>query len=113
MTLGEHLEQIDRAARHEPRPLRELLLGDAAASFTDNCLAGIEPDLDRISGHLEQSLMLATALAPAIGYEKTAAIVQSAMRNGTTLREETIQSGLMTAEEFDERVRPDELIAPR
>lgn len=89
------------------------LLGDAAASFTDHCLAGTEPDLKRISGYVEDSLMLATALAPRIGYEKTAAIVQAAMHNGTSLREEAIRSGFVTAEEFDANVRPDELTASR
>ena len=68
------------------------LLADAAISFTDNCVVGIEPRLDNIKAGLDRSLMLVTALAPKIGYDKAAAIAKAAHKNGTTLREEALRA---------------------
>jgi fumarate hydratase class II len=73
------------------------LLSDASVSFTDNCVAGIEAREDNIKAALERSLMLVTALAPTIGYDNAAAIAKKAHANGTTLREEALKSGLVTA----------------
>ena len=82
------------------------LLADAAVSFTDNCVVGIEPREDNIKAALDRSLMLVTALAPSIGYDNAAKIAKTAHKNGTTLKEEAIALGLVTAEEFDRVVRP-------
>jgi len=89
------------------------LLADAVMSLTDNCIVGIEPNRERIAELMEKSLMLVTALTPHIGYDKAASIAKLALKNGTTLREEAIASGWVTAEEFDKFVRPDEMIAPK
>jgi len=89
------------------------LLADAAVSFTDNCVVGIEPRLDNIKHGVERSLMLVTALAPKIGYDSAANIAKSAHRNGTTLKEEALKSGLVTAEEFDRLVRPEDMVHPK
>jgi fumarate hydratase, class II len=86
------------------------LMGDAALSFADNCVAGIEPRLDNIKAGLKRSLMLVTALAPKIGYDAAAKIAKTAHTCGTTLREEAVKSGLVTAEEFDAIVRPERMI---
>jgi fumarate hydratase class II len=88
------------------------LMADAARSFTENCIVGIEPRRDNIKAGLERSLMLVTALAPKIGYDNAAKIAKSAHKNGTTLREEAIKSGLVTAKEFDRVVRPEDMIHP-
>ncbi|HEX5244803.1 MAG TPA: class II fumarate hydratase [Tepidisphaeraceae bacterium] len=88
------------------------LMADAARSFTENCVVGIEPRLDNIKAGLERSLMLVTALAPKIGYDNAAKIAKAAHKNGTTLKEEAIKSGLVTAEEFDRTVRPEDMIHP-
>ena len=88
------------------------LLADAAISFTDNCVVGIEPRLDNIKAGLDRSLMLVTALAPKIGYDKAAAIAKAAHKNGTTLREEALRSGHVQADEFDALVRPEKMIGP-
>ncbi|WP_188409560.1 class II fumarate hydratase [Agaricicola taiwanensis] len=88
------------------------LMADAAVSFTDNCVVGIEPREDNIKAGLERSLMLVTALAPKIGYDNAAKIAKTAHKNGTTLKEEAINLGLVTAEEFDAVVRPEKMIAP-
>lgn len=88
------------------------LLGDAVTSLTNHCIIGLEPNLDRIARHLEQSLMLATALTPRLGYDRVADIVKTALKNGTTLREETVTPGHMTGEEFDVIVRPEKMISP-
>jgi len=88
------------------------LLSDAAIAFTDNCVIGIEPRLDNIKAALDRSLMLVTALAPKIGYDKAAEIAKTAHKNGTTLREEAIRLGHVTAEEFDDAVRPERMIGP-
>jgi fumarate hydratase class II len=88
------------------------LLADAALSFTDHCVVGIEPNRERLAELLQRSLMLVTALAPKIGYDKAAAIAKTAHKNGTTLREEAVRSGHVTAEEFDAVVRPETMLAP-
>ena len=82
------------------------LMADAAVSFTDNCVVGIEPRLDNIKAGLERSLMLVTALAPKIGYDNAAKIAKTAHKNGTTLKEEAVKGGYVTAEEFDAMVSP-------
>ncbi|MGA2503279.1 MAG: class II fumarate hydratase [Anaerolineales bacterium] len=89
------------------------LLGDAAISFTDNCIVGIEPNLERIAELMEKSLMLVTALTPYIGYDKAASIAKLALKNGTTLREEAVGGGFVSDEEFDRFVRPEEMIHPK
>ena len=89
------------------------LIGDAALSFTDNCVAGIEPNTANITALMERSLMLVTALAPKIGYDNAAIIAKIAHKNGTTLREEAVGGGYVTDAEFDEIVRPEDMIAPK
>ncbi|MDO6963191.1 class II fumarate hydratase [Rhizobium alvei] len=89
------------------------LLGDAARSFTDNCVTGIEARTDNIKAGLDRSLMLVTALAPTIGYDNAAKIAKTAHRNGTTLREEALASGLVTAEQYDAIVRPEDMLGPK
>ncbi len=86
------------------------LLGDAAQSFTVNCVAGIEPNQKRIDELLNNSLMLITALNTKIGYEKAAKIAKTAHKNGTTLKEEALNLGYLTAEEFDAWVKPAEMV---
>jgi fumarate hydratase class II len=88
------------------------LLADAAVSFTDHCVTGIEPRLDNIKSGLERSLMLVTALAPKIGYDNAAKIAKTAHKNGTTLRQEAVGGGYVTDAEFDELVRPEKMISP-
>lgn len=89
------------------------LMADAAVSFTDNCVVGIEPRHDNIKAGLDRSLMLVTALAPKIGYDAAAKIAKTAHKNGTTLKEEALKTGLVTAEEFDAIVRPEDMIHPK
>jgi fumarate hydratase class II len=88
------------------------LLADASRSFTDRCLVGIEPNYPRIEENLQRSLMLVTALTPAIGYDKSAKIAQAASKNGTTLREEALKSGWIKEDEFDELIDPRKMIRP-
>ena len=88
------------------------LLSDAARSFTDNCVTGITPREDNIKAGLERSLMLVTALAPKIGYEAAAKIAKMAHKNGTTLREEAVGGGFVTAAEFDQIVDPKKMLGP-
>ncbi|TNC72591.1 class II fumarate hydratase [Rubellimicrobium roseum] len=88
------------------------LLGDAARAFTDNCVVGIEADRVRIDRLMRESLMLVTALAPTIGYDKATTVAKTAHKNGTTLREEAINLGYVDAETFDRVVRPEDMIAP-
>ncbi len=88
------------------------LMSDAAVSFTDNCVVGIEPNRARIAELVENSLMLVTALAPKIGYDNATTIAKTAHKNGTTLRQEAIAGEFVTAEEFDQIVRPEKMIAP-
>jgi len=88
------------------------LLGDAARSFTDNCVVGIQPNMARIRELLESSLMLVTALNPHIGYDNAAKIAKKAHAEGTTLRESALELGLLTNQQFDEWVKPDEMTQP-
>ena len=88
------------------------LLGDAARSFTDNCVAGIEAREENIKAGLDRSLMLVTALAPKIGYDNSAKIAKTAHKNGTTLRQEAVGGGYVTDAEFDAIVRPEKMIGP-
>ncbi|MFD2647592.1 class II fumarate hydratase [Devosia albogilva] len=88
------------------------LLADAAKSFNDNCAVGIEPDRKRIRQLVDQSLMLVTALNRKIGYDNAAKIAKTAHKNGTTLREEAIALGLLTGEEFDAEVKPEQMVGP-
>tara|TARA_B110000046_G_C12993814_1_gene399111 strand:+ start:576 stop:1970 length:1395 start_codon:yes stop_codon:yes gene_type:complete len=86
------------------------LIGDACASFNDNCAIGIVPNLDRIKQNLDNSLMLVTALNTKIGYEAAAKIAKTAHKNGTTLKEESVNLGYLTSEEFDQWVDPSKMI---
>lgn len=88
------------------------LLTDAVSSFTRHCVAGIEPLVDRLADYCEKSLMLVTALAPHIGYEKAAKIAKSAYENNTTLRVAALASGEVSAELFDALVRPEKMLSP-
>ncbi|MBL8579406.1 MAG: class II fumarate hydratase [Mesorhizobium sp.] len=88
------------------------LLSDAAVSFADNCVVGIVPREDNIKAALERSLMLVTALAPTIGYDNAAKIAKTAHKNGTTLREEALKTGLVTADDYDRLVRPEDMTHP-
>ena len=85
------------------------LIGDACVSFKVNCAEGIEPNYDNLKKNLDNSLMLVTALNTKIGYEKAAKIAKTAHQNGTTLKEESVNLGYLTAEEFDEWVRPEDM----
>ncbi|CAI8372591.1 MAG: Fumarate hydratase class II [Rhodobiaceae bacterium UBA7378] len=89
------------------------LIGDAAISFTDNCVAGIQANETNITTLMERSLMLVTALAPKIGYDNATIIAKTAHKNGTTLREEAVGGGYVTDAEFDAIVRPEDMIAPK
>lgn len=88
------------------------LLGDAALSFTDNCVVGISAREDNIRQGVERSLMLVTALAPVIGYDAAAKIAKTAHKNGTTLKEEALATGLVTEAQYDEVVRPEKMVGP-
>ncbi|MDP2779221.1 class II fumarate hydratase [Devosia sp.] len=88
------------------------LLADAAQSFNDHCAVGIEPDRARIQELVDKSLMLVTALNRRIGYDNAAKIAKTAHRNGTTLREEAIALGLLSGEEFDAEVKPEQMVGP-
>ena len=86
------------------------LLGDACVSFNNNCAIGITPNHQVIKNHLNNSLMLVTALNTKIGYEKAAKIAKTAHENGTTLKEESVNLGYLTADEFDLWVRPQDMV---
>ena len=88
------------------------LLADAAKSFNDHCAVGIEPDKARIKQLVDQSLMLVTALNRKIGYDNAARIAKNAHKKGTTLRESAIELGLLTGEEFDAEVKPEQMVGP-
>ena len=85
------------------------LIGDSCISFTENCAIGIEPNYANLKKNLDNSLMLVTALNTKIGYEKSAKIAKTAHENGTTLKEESVNLGYLTAEEFDAWVKPEEM----
>ena len=89
------------------------LLGDAVTSFTDNCVTGIKANEPRIRELMQRSLMLVTALAPRIGYDKAAQVAKAAHANGTTLREEAMRLGYVSGPEFDRLVRPEKMTRPR
>ena len=85
------------------------LIGDACISFDEHCARGIEPNREVIKRHLDNSLMLVTALNTHIGYDKSAKIAKTAHQNGTTLKEEAVNLGFLTADQFDEWVNPIEM----
>jgi len=89
------------------------LLADACRSFREHCAEGIEPNRENIQRHLEQSLMLVTALNPHIGYDNAAKVAKKAHQERTTLREAVLALGLLGEDEFDRHVRPEQMIAPR
>ncbi|MBP7146859.1 MAG: class II fumarate hydratase [Acidobacteria bacterium] len=89
------------------------LLADAARSFADRCVAGIEPNRARIAELVERTLMLVTALNPVIGYDNAAKVAKKAHAEGTSLKEAAVALGLLTAEEFDRHVRPETMLGPR
>jgi fumarate hydratase class II len=88
------------------------LLADACEMFNEHCAVGIEADERVINRHLTNSLMLVTALNPHIGYDNAAKVAKRAHKEGTTLKEAAVALGLLTAEEFDAKVRPEKMIAP-
>jgi fumarate hydratase class II len=89
------------------------LLADASESFADNCVAGIEANRGRIDEFLHESLMLVTALNPHIGYDKAAKVAKKAHAEGTTLKEAALALGYLTPEQFNEWVRPEDMLGPR
>lgn len=89
------------------------LISDASVSFTDNCVVGIKPNTEQIKQLMGRSLMLVTALAPKIGYDNATTIAKTAHKNGTTLKEEALNLGFVTSEEFDAIVRPEDMIGPK
>jgi fumarate hydratase class II len=89
------------------------LLADACDSFRTKCVAGIEPNRPQIAKHVASSLMLVTALAPLVGYDAAATIAKTAHEKDMTLKDAALASGLVTAEQFDAAVRPQEMIAPK
>jgi len=89
------------------------LMSDATRSFADHCVVGIEARRDNIKASLERSLMLVTALKPKIGYDAAAKIAKAAHKNGTTLKEEAVGGGYVTAAEFDQLVRPEDMTHPK
>ena len=89
------------------------LLADGCKSFTENCAVGIEPDRERIGKLMRESLMLVTALNPHIGYDKAAKIAKTAHKEGTTLKEAALKLGYVTSEQFDQWVRPENMVGPK
>lgn len=89
------------------------LLGDSCRSFANNCIIGIKANESRISQLLNESLMLVTALNPHIGYDDASKIAKLAHKEGTTLKEATLKLGLLTSEQFDQWVRPENMIGPK
>ena len=89
------------------------LIGDVSTSFADHCVSGIVPNRDRISRHVEESLMLVTALNPHIGYDSAARIAKCAHKDGSTLLEAALKLGLLTEPQFAEWVRPENMIGPK
>lgn len=89
------------------------LIADAACSFNEKCISGIKPNLERINANLRNSLMLVTALTPHIGYDKAAKVAKTAHDNNSTLREAIITLGYMSGNDFDKKVKPEEMISPK
>jgi len=88
------------------------LLADACRSFEEHCAVGIEPNRTQIDAHLRNSLMLVTALNPHIGYDNAAKVAKKAYEENSTLKEAAVALGLLTAEEFDKNVRPENMTGP-
>jgi fumarate hydratase class II len=88
------------------------LLGDTCQSFNDHCAVGIEPNLETIDDKLRRSLMLVTALNPLIGYDNAAKVAKHAYKGNTTLREAVIELGLLTGEQFDDAINPEDMVGP-
>jgi fumarate hydratase class II len=89
------------------------LISDVCESFTANCIVGIEPNVNNIKKHLENSLMLVTALNPYIGYDKAAQVAKKAFKENKTLKQACVELGFLTEEEFNKYVRPEEMIGPK
>jgi fumarate hydratase class II len=89
------------------------LIADASMSFTDNCVAGITPNLARIKQSLEQSLMLVTALNTHIGYDNAGKVAKKAHKEGTSLKAAALALGLLTEKQFDQWVRPEDMLGPK
>uniref|UniRef100_UPI00398EDF67 fumarate hydratase, mitochondrial isoform X1 n=1 Tax=Pristiophorus japonicus TaxID=55135 RepID=UPI00398EDF67 len=89
------------------------LIGDSCVSFTDNCAVGIQANTERINKLMNESLMLVTALNPHIGYDKAAKIAKTAHKEGTTLKEMAVKLGFVTPEQFEEWVKPHEMLGPK
>jgi fumarate hydratase, class II len=89
------------------------LLSDACHRFTDYCVTGLEVNLDRVAHHLQNSLMLVTALVPRLGYDRSARVAQAALRDNLSLREAAVELGYLSGEEFDQLVRPEAMTRPR
>ena len=89
------------------------LMGDACVAFTDNCVVGIQANVDRINQLRDKSLMLVAALNPRIGYDNAAKTAKKAHKEGTTLKEATISQGLLTEEQFTQWVRPEDMLGPK
>jgi fumarate hydratase, class II len=89
-----------------------LLLSDACGTFREFAIEGLEPDLRRIQEHVENSLMLVTALNPLIGYDKAAIVAKKAYAEDTTLKEACVELGFLSPDAFDEAVRPEEMVHP-
>ena len=89
------------------------LLGDVCESFNKNCAMGIEPNLSGIDKNLKNSLMLVTALKPQIGYDKATEVAKKAHAENTTLKEAIVDLGYMSADEFDEKVKPEDMVSPK
>ena len=89
------------------------LISDACESFTDNCVVGIEANKVNIKKHLDNSLMLVTALNPHIGYDNAAKVAKKAHKENTTLKQAAMDLGLLTSEKFDEVVKPEKMVGPK
>ena len=89
------------------------LMGDACVAFTDNCVVGIQANVDRINQLHDKSLMLVAALNPRIGNDNAAKTAKKAHKEGTTLKEATISQGLLTEEQFTQWVRPEDMLGPK
>ena len=89
------------------------LLADACESFDRNCAQGLNPNREIIAEHMNRSLMLVTALNPHVGYDNAAKIAKKAHAENTTLRDAAVALGILTAAEFDEKVRPEQMLGPK
>ena len=88
-------------------------MADACEMFNEHCAVGIEPNRANIKKNLNNSLMLVTALNPHIGYDNAAKVAKKAHADGSTLKEAAVALGLLTAEEFDQKVRPENMVGPK